>query len=91
MLQDEKRIFIEKYLGKAESALDDAEFNMKHNRYSTTSNRIYYSIFYSVIALGYTENFITSKHKQLMGWFNKKFIFEEKIFDEELTKIYKEA
>ena len=43
------------------------------------------------MSLGYLDNFITSKHKQLMGWFNKKYIYEEKIFDENLSKIYKEA
>src|SRR4030067_1862090 len=91
MLNDEKRIFIEKYLEKAQSALDDAEFNTGHNRYYTASNRIYYSIFYSVISLGYLDNFITSKHKQLMGWFNKKYVYEEKVFNENLMKIYKEA
>lgn len=43
------------------------------------------------MALGYFYDFQTSKHQQLLGWFNKKFIFEEKIFDETLFKIYKEA
>jgi uncharacterized protein (UPF0332 family) len=91
ILEDEKRIFIKNYLEKAQTALDDAELNIEHNRLFTASNRIYYSIFYSVISLSYLENFITSKHSQLMGWFNKKFIYEEKIFDETLMRIYKEA
>src|SRR3989304_624017 len=66
-------------------------FNIENDRYFTASNRIYYSIFYSVISLGYLDSFITSKHNQLMGWFNKKYIYEEKIFNENLMKIYKEA
>ena len=88
---NEEKIFVSRFLEKAKSALDDAEFNTENNRYYTALNRIYYSIFYSVMSLGYLDNFITSKHKQLMGWFNKKYIYEEKIFDENLSKIYKEA
>jgi len=91
MLNDEKRIFIKKYLEKAKAALEDAEFSLENNRYFIALNRIYYSIFYSVLSLGYLDNFITSKHKQLMGWFNKKYIYEEKIFIEDLMKTYKEA
>jgi uncharacterized protein (UPF0332 family) len=90
-LEDDKKIFIESYLTKARTALDDAEFNIQNKRSLTASNRLYYAIFYSVISLGFLENFITSKHKQLIGWFNKKFIYEEKIFDETFMKIYKEA
>jgi uncharacterized protein (UPF0332 family) len=44
-----------------------------------------------VIALGYKYNFVTAKHSQLKGWFNKKFIYEEKVFDKRLAKIYQEA
>lgn len=42
-------------------------------------------------ALAYKNNFVTSKHSQLMGWFNKKYIYDEKIFDNNLLQIYKEA
>jgi uncharacterized protein (UPF0332 family) len=90
-LENEEKISVLRFLEKAKSALDDAEFNTENNRYNTALIRIYYSIFYSVMSLGYLDNFITSKHKQLMGWFNKKYIYEEKIFDENLSKIYKEA
>jgi uncharacterized protein (UPF0332 family) len=90
-LENEEKISVIRFLEKAKSALDDAEFNTENNRYNTALNRIYYSIFYSVMSLGYLDNFITSKHKQLMGWFNKKYIYEEKIFDENLSKIFKEA
>jgi len=34
------------------------------------------------------DEFTTGKHHQLMGWFNKKYIYEYKIFDAELIKIY---
>lgn len=41
---------------------------------STALNRLYYAIFYAVAALAQKFNFITSKHSQLLGWFNREFI-----------------
>jgi len=40
---------------------------------------------------GYTEKFTTSKHSSLMGWFNKVFIHQKKIFDKNLFKIYENS
>jgi len=48
-------------------------------------------MFYAVVALGYFYNFTSYKHRQYLGWFNKKFVYTEKIFDEKLFKLYKEA
>ncbi len=45
-------------------------------------------MFYVVLALAYSEEFSTGKHHQLMGWFNKKYVYENKIFEPELSKIY---
>ncbi len=87
----EKKIFINNFLNKSKEALIDAEINIENNRLNNAQNRIYYAIFYSVMALGYLENFITSKHFPLMGWFNKKFIHEEKIFEKNMFKIYNNA
>jgi len=88
---EEKKLFISSFLNKSKEALEDARINLENVRLANALNRIYYSIFYSVVALAYLENYITSKHKQLMGWFNKKFIHEEKIFDQTLYDAYKEA
>lgn len=87
----DKNIFIINNLEKSKTALSDAKFTAENDRLTTALNRIYYSIFYSVVSLGYMHDFITVKHKQLMGWFNKKFIYEDKIFEEDLFTIYKEA
>lgn len=53
-------------------------------------NRIYYSIFYIVTALAIKCNFSTSKHQQLLGWFNLTYIKTGKI-DTEFYKIYSKA
>jgi|SRR3989339_2051745 len=90
-MNDEKKIFIKNYLHKADETLIDAQINIDHNRLNAAQNRIYYAIFYSVVALGYLHGFISAKHKQLMGWFNKKFIHESKVFDSTLFEIYSDA
>jgi len=47
-------------------------------------NRIYYGLFYIITALSLKYEFSTSKHQQLIGWFNKTFIKSE-IFSKNLT------
>lgn len=90
-MNKEKIIFIKNYLTKVEETLIDAQVSIDNNRLNAAQNRIYYAIFYSVVALGYTYGFISVKHKQLMGWFNKTFIHEKKTFDSSLLEIYNEA
>ena len=90
-MEQNKDIIINKAIEKANNAFIDAKENYKNKRYETCQNRLYYAIFYIVSALAYKNDFITSKHAQLMGWFNKKFIYDEKIFDSKLLAIYKEA
>ncbi|HKZ37383.1 MAG TPA: HEPN domain-containing protein [Chryseolinea sp.] len=90
-MEEYNRVLLRNCLTKSLEAFNDAKFNFENNRFKVTLNRIYYSIFYSVMALGYKENFITSKHKRLMGWFNKIYIHENNIFDERLMKIYQKS
>jgi len=59
-MNDEKKIFIKNYLRKADETLIDTQINIDHNRLNSAQNRIYYSIFYSVAALGYLHGFISS-------------------------------
>ena len=48
----------------------------------------YYAVFYIVLALAYLDGFKTGKHHQLMGWFNKEYIYKNKIFDTKFKNIY---
>ena len=84
-------ILIRNCIDKSKAALSDAEYLLKDERKDVTLNRLYYAVFYIVQALAYKENFVTSKHSQLMGWFNKKFIHEDKIFPQRMYEIYKNA
>ncbi|MDR0822941.1 MAG: HEPN domain-containing protein [Endomicrobium sp.] len=79
------------YIEKSKTALKSAEINIKNNLLETALNRIYYAVFYIVMALGYKYDFKTSKHSKLMGWFNKKFIHEDKIFSNEIYRTYESA
>ena len=38
------------------------------------TNRVYYGMFYAMLALGVLKQFEISKHMQLIGWFNKHFV-----------------
>ncbi|MFH0702891.1 MAG: HEPN domain-containing protein [bacterium] len=87
-MQSDRKILIRHSLDKAEQALLSAKMNIDNDWLSDAQNRLYYAIFYCVLALGYLEGFITGKHGQLRGWFNKKFIYEDKIFDKSLLVIY---
>ncbi|MDR2395127.1 MAG: HEPN domain-containing protein [Endomicrobium sp.] len=53
--------------------------------------RSFKAVFYSLNALAIKNNFSTSNHSQLKGWFNKKFIYEEKIFNNKMYEVYKNA
>ena len=85
------KILIELSVEKAKEALISAKLNIENGMLTTAENRIYYSIFYCVSALGYMNDYVTSKHGQLIGWFNRKFISEEKVFDIWFGKTYKKA
>jgi len=90
MDNERKRILIENQIRKAKDTIIDAKIAFENDRFRNTLNRNYYAIFYIVTALAYKYDFITSKHKQLMGWFNKNFI-KDNILDRKLGEIYKIA
>ncbi|MEW5820781.1 MAG: HEPN domain-containing protein [Cyanobacteriota bacterium] len=83
----DKSELIKYSIEKADQALKTAYDNLDKDLI-TANNRVYYSVFYAVTALAYIDNYVTSSHKSLMGWFNKKYIYEDKAFDPVLSKIY---
>jgi len=58
-------------LKQANEAIEDVEFLILNERLTLAINRIYYGMFYSLLALALQYDFKTSKHAQLIGWFNK--------------------
>ena len=56
------------------AAIDDVDFLISNRKFNLAVNRIYYGMFYILSALSLKHDFSTSKHQQLLGWFNKNFI-----------------
>lgn len=77
-------------LAEAIDTQSDVELLISHDRLRAAINRIYYSMFYSLLALGLKYEFETSKHAQLIGWFNKDFI-REGLIDSKYGKIITKA
>jgi len=87
MKQQHNAILAKHSLEKAEKAIQEGYKNIDISL-TIVQNRAYYAVFFAVIALGYLDGFVTSSHHQLMGWFNKKYIYQDKIFSFSLNKIY---
>ena len=75
MIENEQRKALIEYRSEqAQSAIKEAEILIDNRMFRASVNRIYYGMFYMVLALALKHEFETSKHGQLIGWFNKNFI-----------------
>jgi len=75
MIKDNHRTdLIEYRLEQARSAILEAEVLIHNDMFRAAVNRIYYGMFYVVLSLALKYGFGTSKHGQLIGWFNKNFV-----------------
>jgi len=59
---------------QVEKTISDVQLLIENKRLRSAINRIYYGMFYSLLALGLANQFETSKHALFIGWFNRKFI-----------------
>jgi uncharacterized protein (UPF0332 family) len=90
-IDDQNRLDLIQYrLEEAKDTQTDVELLISHDRLRAAINRIYYGMFYSLLALGLKYEFDTSKHSQLIGWFNKMFIHEG-LIDSKYGKIITKA
>ncbi|OGH99886.1 MAG: hypothetical protein A2Y25_09775 [Candidatus Melainabacteria bacterium GWF2_37_15] len=87
---DDKTILIKNWLYKSDQALKETLINIENNCMLSAQNRLYYTIFYAVSALAQSKGFITSKHRQLLGWFNKEYV-KTGIIPKEKSGVYLEA
>lgn len=92
MIDEESRIqLIAHRVTQAKSTALEAELLLNNDMLRGAMNRIYYSMFYMLQALSLKYQFESSKHTQLLGWFNKIFIHTGKIdvkFSKIITKAY---
>jgi uncharacterized protein (UPF0332 family) len=89
-MHERKKDLIQLRMKQAMEAIDDVEFLIQNERLNLAINRIYYGMFYSLLALALQFDFKTSKHAQLIGWFNKEFVKNHKI-DPYFSKIVQSA
>ncbi len=75
-------------IAREKDTAEDARIALENDRLHNAENRIYYAIFYIVSALALKNDFTTSKHSQLLSWFNRTYIKPGKI-SRDLGKIYK--
>lgn len=90
-LEEKERVELIRYrLEEANETIADVQLLIDNDRLRAAVNRIYYGMFYSLLALGLAYQFETSKHQQLIGWFNKNFIHEG-LIDAKFGKIINKA
>ncbi len=71
---DDRNQLIAYRMQQAMECIDETLFLLENNKFKIAVNRIYYGMFYSLLALALKKEFESSKHSQLIGWFNKNFI-----------------
>ena len=86
----DKENLIKYRMQRAKETMKEAEDDISKNFLHSAENRIYYAIFYSVLALALKHEFTTSKHKQLLGWFNRNFV-KPGLIEKEFGDIYRNA
>ena len=74
-----RNILINNNIDKAHQAIKDAEMLLNAKSFTGALNRIYYGIYYIINALAIKNKYSTSKHSQLIGWFNKNFVRNLKV------------
>ena len=91
MIDDKEReALIEYRIQQAFETIELARFLVSSDKRTTAVNRIYYGMYYALTALAIRNKFETSKHAQLIGWFNKEFI-ATKTLDAKFGKILRNA
>ena len=75
MINDQDRKSLIGYrVSQASETIELAKFLISSEKLSVTVNRIYYGMYYALTALALKHRFESSKHGQLIGWFNKEFV-----------------
>ena len=74
----------------ATETIELANFLATSEKYVIAVNRIYYGMYYSLTVLALKNWFETSKHGQLIGWFNREYISTKRL-DPQFGKILRNA
>ncbi len=72
--ENDRNDLVEHRLNQASDTLELAKFLIANDKLIIAVNRIYYGMYNALTALALKKGFETSKHSQLIGWFNREFI-----------------
>jgi len=89
-LSNKKEDIVKYRIERCLETVGEAQTAINEEHYFLAANRIYYAIFYIVNALAIKDGFRTSKHYQLLGWFNKNYV-KSGIVENKFGKIYRNA
>jgi len=65
--EEERNELIDYRLNQAEESVEEVSILLGADKLRAANSRIYYGIFYAVMALALKSEFKTSKHQQLIG------------------------
>jgi len=76
MIPDEKKKVLARYrLQQAQESLEEAHYLFNGGKsLRSVVNRVYYGMFYAVLALLIYEPYTSSKHSGVLSYFNKRFV-----------------
>jgi len=90
IIENDRESLIDYRLKQALETIELAKFLVMSEKFIIAVNRIYYGMYYALTALALKNKFETSKHGQLIGWFNKEYISTKKL-DSKYGKILRNA
>jgi len=90
LTNEDRELLIENYIRKSQTAIENVDFLIKNDKLSLSIHQCYYGIFYMLSALALNGGFRTSKHEQLIGWFNKTYVKGD-IVDKKFGKLVVKA
>ncbi|MCU0348967.1 MAG: HEPN domain-containing protein [Saprospiraceae bacterium] len=90
MTPAERNHLVSLRMEQAVATIAEAEQCIAQELLPAATNRIYYGMFYAMLALGILKGFETSKHQQMIGWFNKQFVHTG-IFPKQFGRMAKDA
>lgn len=87
---DDRNALIEYRFQQAQDTISEVDRLIEIGLYKVAINRIYYGMFYSLTALALKNGFKSSKHLQLIGFFNRNFV-KTKILEPEYGRMLRDA
>jgi uncharacterized protein (UPF0332 family) len=90
-IDEKKKLLALHRLQQAAESLEEAQYLMTGEKsLRSVVNRIYYGMFYAVLALLIYEPYASSKHSGVLAYFNKHFV-KSGLFPESLGRVLNKA